>query len=76
MAKKRGPKKVSMKTVQEIRFLYETGEWTQQRLGLKFRLSQSTICKIVNNYIHKNVPTLKIGGSADVKLKAGFRYGD
>jgi len=71
-----GPKKLDLKTIQEIRFLYGNGEFTQQQIAAKFNLSQSTVCKIINNYIHKNIPTIQIGGDAAVKLKAGYKYGN
>lgn len=74
MGGKRGPKQLEPSTVQEIRRLYETDDYTQERLAAMFGLSQSTICKIVNNYIHKDVPMISVGGTANVKV--GYRHGD
>ena len=79
MRAKRGPKHLETKVVQKIRALYDTDEFTQKELASKFGLSQSTICKIVNKYIHKNVPMINIpmisiGGTAEVKV--GYRHGD
>ena len=71
---KRGPKHLETKVIQEIRHLYETDKHTQKELAKQFSLSQSTICKIVNNYIHKNVPMLSVGGTAGVKV--GYNHGD
>ena len=68
------PKGLSDKKVIRIRELYSTGEHTQQQLAVKFKVSQSTICKIVNNYIHRHVPNIEMGGGAKVKLV--IEYGD
>lgn len=73
---KRGPKHIPVKTIQQIRSLYESEQLTQQQLAAKFNLSQSTVCKIINNYIHKNIPALKISGNADVKFKAHYHHGN
>jgi DNA-binding transcriptional regulator LsrR (DeoR family) len=76
MNKKSGPKNLNIKTIQDIRFLYEYGQLTQQQIATKFNLSQSTVCKIINNNIHKNTSTIKISGDASVKLKSGYKYGN
>ena len=65
------PKNVSNETVQQIRYLYEGGT-TQYTLAEKFDLAQSTICKIVNNYIHKK--SSRISGEAEVKV--GYNHGN
>jgi hypothetical protein len=62
------------KVVMEIRNLYNGGEVTQVGLALRFGISQSTVCKIVNNYIHRNHDCVALCGSADVKL--GLKYGN
>ena len=69
MAKPKGtPKEV----VYKIRSLYASGKWTQQKLAKRFRLNQSTICKIINNYIHRD--SLVFAGKAEVKV--GYKHGD
>ena len=68
------PKRLNDKTVARIRDAYGKGKHTQQALADKFHVSQSTICKIVNNYIHKSSPNLAMGGAAKVKLV--IEYGD
>ena len=59
---KRGPKNIEPKIIQKIRNLYEAGNHTQANLAAKYNLSQSTICKIVNNYIHKDSAKVKRHG--------------
>ncbi len=76
MGAKRGPKHLEGRVILEIRFLYQTDEYTQKDLAAKYNLSQSTICKIVNNYIHKNVPMISVGGTAGARVKARYSYGD
>lgn len=66
------PKNLSEETVYKIRFLYFREDWTQQRLANYFGISQSTVCKIVNNYIHKTIADVSLAGQADVKL--GYNY--
>lgn len=68
------PKQVNSDTIKEIRRLYHETDCTQQCLAKSFGLSQSTICKIVNNYIHKNVTNVVMGGQAEVRM--GFKHGD
>jgi DNA-binding XRE family transcriptional regulator len=68
------PKGLNDKTVARIRDLYNMGRSTQQQLADKFHVSQSTICKIVNNYIHKSDANVVMGGAAKVKLV--IEYGD
>lgn len=70
------PKGLKDKTVYKIRSLYAKGKNTQQELAKKFGVSQSTICKIVNNYIHKSDTNVVMGGAADVKYSVGFKYGN
>jgi len=70
------PKGLKEKTVYKIRQVYSRGKSTQHDLAKKFGLSQSTICKIVNNYIHKSDTNVVMGGAAEVKYSVGFRYGD
>lgn len=76
MRRKCGPKKLDTKTIQDIRLLYENGQFTQQQIAIQFNLSQSTVCKIINNCIHKNVSVINMGGDALVKLKSGYKYGN
>ena len=68
------PKGLNDKTVARIRDAYNKGKHTQQALADKFHVSQSTICKIVNNYIHKYDANVVMGGAAKVKLV--IEYGD
>jgi len=68
------PKQIAQETVYEIRRLYAEGSQTQTELAKSFGLSQSTICKIVNNYIHKTTANLIMGGEAEVRV--GYRHGD
>lgn len=60
-------------TIAMIRDLYSKGEYTQKELAMTFSLSQSTVCKIINQQIHK--PSgIKIFGEAIIKV--GYNYGD
>jgi len=68
------PKSVSKDVVHQIRELYNADECTQQQLATRFELSQSTICKIVNNYIHKEDTDLTLSGEAYVKV--GYKHGN
>jgi DNA-binding XRE family transcriptional regulator len=68
------PKFVSRQTIHLIRELYSADECTQQKLADRFGLSQSTICKIVNNYIHRNDTDLTVSGEASVKV--GYKHGN
>lgn len=70
------PKGLKEKTVYRIRRAYAKGKETQQALAERFGLSQSTICKIVNNYIHKSDTNVVMGGAAEAKYSVGFKYGD
>lgn len=67
------PKGFGRETAQKVRELYRSDRYTQSELANLFGVSQSTICKIINNYIHQ-VPGLKLGGQASIRL--GVRYGD
>lgn len=69
------PKGVSLELACKIRKIYKAGEASQTQLAKKFKISQSLVSKIVNNYIHKPpIGDLNIGGSADVKV--GYNYGN
>ena len=68
------PKFLSDETVHEIRRLYLETDCTQKALARSFGVSQSTICKIVNNYIHKSIANVVMGGAADVRV--GYKHGD
>lgn len=68
------PKLIKENTVCVIRKLYSDGKYTQQQLAKKFDLSQSTICKIVNKYIHKTNTNVVMGGIADIKHSVEFKY--
>ena len=68
------PKRLNDKTVARIRDDYNKGKHTQQVLADKFHVSQSTICKIVNNYTHKYNANVIMGGAAKIKLV--IEYGD
>ena len=70
------PKQIKEETILAIRSLYARDEYTQQELAKQFELSQSTICKIVNNYIHKSVTNVILGGNADIRLGKKFTYGN
>lgn len=68
------PKQLPKETIEEIRKLYLYTDCTQHGLAKSFGVSQSTICKIVNNYIHKTVTNVVMGGEADVRI--GYKHGD
>lgn len=68
------PKQLDWVVVRRIRQQYASGEKTQTELADEFQISQSTVCKIVNNYIHKQSEYLEVCGSADVRL--GLKYGN
>lgn len=68
------PKQLSEDVIKEIRNLYRHTDCTQHGLAKSFGVSQSTICKIVNNYIHKTVTNVVMGGEADVRI--GYKHGD
>lgn len=68
------PKQLPDETIQEIRRLHNLGMHTQTQLAEMFNLSQSTVCKIVNNVIHKKAVNMAVTGEADVKI--GMKYGD
>lgn len=68
------PKYIGKDVVHQIRELYNADEYTQQQLASSFKLSQSTICKIVNNYIHKDNTDLTLSGEAYVKV--GYKHGN
>ena len=68
------PKQLNEETIKEIRRLYLDSSFTQHQLATSFGVSQSTICKIVNNYIHKNITNVVMGGEADVRI--GYKHGD
>lgn len=69
------PKGVSLELANGIREAYKSGKMNQTQLAKKFKVSQSLVSKIVNNYIHKPPASdLNIGGSAEVKV--GFNYGN
>lgn len=67
------PKQIDKTIVNEIREIYLTGEITQKQIASRFNLSQSTVCKIINNNIHK-YSSIDICGEAEVKM--GYRYGN
>lgn len=71
---KRGPKNLTSDTIKEIRCLYSKGDYTQKKLADLFEISQSTVCKIINNEIHKQSSEIKISGEA--KVKVGYQHGD
>ena len=70
------PKNISKQTVEEIRNLYNEGK-TQKFLAEQFKLSQSTICKIVNNYIHRTADVC-VSGKANTRyiIKKSYKYGN
>lgn len=68
------PKQLPVEIVEEIRKLYRNKDCTQSGLAKLFGISQSTICKIVNNYIHKTVTNVVMGGEADVRI--GYKHSD
>jgi predicted XRE-type DNA-binding protein len=65
-----GPKKLTAEDVANIRYSYMHKDITQKQLAKMFEVNQSTIAKIVNHNTHKFVeePTIKISGSAEVKV--------
>lgn len=67
-----GPKRLTYLEAHEIRVLYSKGEYTQTQLAQKFEVSQSMVCKIINNQAHKQAAHINVGGEAGVKL--GFNY--
>lgn len=68
------PKNITNETVRQIRKLYSEGA-TQQKLSEQFKISQSTVCKIVNNYIHRT-QDLNFGGQALAKIsRTNYKYG-
>lgn len=67
------PKLVKKETIKRIRDIYSKGQLTQKELSKKFDLSQSTICKIINEKIHKRTD-IRFSGSAEVKI--GYKYGN
>jgi DNA-binding XRE family transcriptional regulator len=71
------PKNINKETIDQIRQLHKEGNHTQIQLAEQFGLSQSTICKIVNNYIHRPA-NICVGGRAQVKqgMQKSFKYGD
>jgi DNA-binding transcriptional regulator LsrR (DeoR family) len=67
------PKHVDKTLVQTIREIYSNGEKTQHELAEQFGLSQSTICKIINNNIHR-YSNITVSGRAEVRV--GYKYGN
>lgn len=67
------PKHVDKQFVEKIRSTYSSGKMTQQQLAKKFGLSQSTVCKIINNYIHR-YDSINLSGKAEVRI--GYKYGN
>jgi DNA-binding transcriptional regulator LsrR (DeoR family) len=67
------PKQVDKQLVEQIRTTYSSGDVTQQELAKRFGLSQSTICKIINNYIHR-YNSLNFSGEAEVRV--GYKHGN
>lgn len=59
-----GPGKLDAATASEIRRLYQTDEFTQSELAIKFNVTQAMICRIVNNKAYHI--DLIIGGKADI----------
>lgn len=68
-----GPKKLSEEIISRIRQLYGADKMTQKELAKKFHVSQSLICKIVNNEVHKNVGLIFCGNA---EIKVGYRHGN
>jgi DNA-binding transcriptional regulator LsrR (DeoR family) len=68
------PKQLHPNVVRKIRQVYALGEETQAEIAERFQISQSTVCKIINNCIHKQLDHLEICGSAEVKV--GLKYGN
>lgn len=67
------PKQVGKQLVEQIRETYSAGNVTQQELARRFGLSQSTICKIINNYIHR-YSSITFSGQAEVRV--GYKHGN
>jgi DNA-binding transcriptional regulator LsrR (DeoR family) len=67
------PKLLSPEVVYEIRRLYNEENYTQVRLAEKYDVSQSTICKIVNQYIHRKIVGVSMSGNAGVKVGYALR---
>lgn len=67
-----GRKRLTEVQACEIRTLYATEQYTQKQLAEIYEVSQSLICKIVNNLAHKQAPGLKVSGEAVVRL--GYKY--
>jgi response regulator of citrate/malate metabolism len=67
------PKFLDDETICEIRRLYADEEHTQEQLASQFGVSQSTICKIVNYYIHKKPVDVLMAGRANVKMGYTWR---
>jgi transposase len=61
-----GAGKMTYGTAQEIRKFYTSKQYTQKELAKKYKVSQSTISKIINNQSHKSEKL--ISGEAVVKL--------
>lgn len=67
------PKQVDKQLVEQIRTTYSDGNITQQELAKRFGLSQSTVCKIINNYIHR-YSSINFSGKAEVRI--GYKHGN
>lgn len=67
------PKNIEKTIIENIRSLYFKKNITQKDIASQFGLSQSTICKIINNYIHK-YHSVNISGNAEIKV--GYKYGN
>lgn len=67
------PKQIGKKVADRIRNLYAAGNCTQKQLAIQFGLSQSTVCKIINNYIHRYT-NIVLSGEAEVRV--GYKYGN
>lgn len=67
------PKQIPKSVIRSMRNLYSDGHATQQELAKQFGLSQSTVCKIINNYIHRYCD-VTLSGEAEVKV--GYKYGN
>jgi DNA invertase Pin-like site-specific DNA recombinase len=65
-------KNLSEEIINEIRSLYSAGTHNQQQIADRFKLSQSTVCKIINNNIHRKA-AFKLSGQADTRM--GYRHG-
>lgn len=67
-----GPKRLAKEQAWQIRTFYDSGLYTQTQLAEMFKVSQSLICKIVNNQVHKPPSHLEVTGEAIVRL--GYKY--